>query len=124
MKRMLIIDDDVQIRMLLKTTLENHGYEVIEADDGHEGLERYDAASIDLVITDLFMPGREGLETIRALRRTSPTVKIIAISGGALSGTLDFLQIAARLGAQRTLHKPFSQHAILHTVRDLLEDKH
>jgi len=119
MARILIIDDDTPLRTTLREYLEAQGYEVIEARDGREGLQRYGAARPDVILLDVFMPEQEGLETIRALRRAAPDVKIIAISGGGRTGPMDILHVAALLGAQRTLQKPFPQHALLKAVHEL-----
>ena len=126
MVRILIIDDDADLRTTLRAILEQAGYVVVEAHDGHEGLTSYEAAPTDLIITDLLMPEQDGLETITALRRINPHVKIIAISGGGQTGRLDFLQTASVLGAQRTLYKPFNRQTLLAAVRDLTrgEDEH
>ncbi len=119
MARILIIDDDAKLRITLRELLEEQGYEVIEASDGREGLHHYLAAPVDLVITDLLMPEHEGVETISALQRVNPQVKIIAITGGGQTGRMDFLAVAVALGAQRTFRKPFRQQALLEAVHDL-----
>jgi YesN/AraC family two-component response regulator len=98
------------------------GHTVIETCNGREGLRLYRREPAEIVITDIFMPEQEGLETITALRREFPGVKIIAISGGGQRGRLDFLDVAARLGAERTFHKPFDLQEILAAVREILED--
>ncbi len=77
-------------------------------------------APADLIITDLMMPGQEGLETIMEIRRLFPATKIIAMSGGGHAGVLDFLPVAAQLGAARTLAKPFTHDQLLATVREVL----
>jgi CheY-like chemotaxis protein len=123
MTRVLLIDDDAEVRTVLRTMLEHAGYEVIEAVNGREGLARYQATPIDVILLDLLMPEQEGLETISALQRLDPTVKIIAMSGGGQTGRMDFLELAAELGAQRTLRKPFSQQALLDAVRELLQGR-
>jgi DNA-binding response OmpR family regulator len=120
--RILVIDDEDQPRQILQQALERAGYEVTTARDGSEGLRRFRAAPTDLVITDILMPEKEGLETIVDLRREFPAVKIIAISGGGRTGSLNFLDIAERLGAQRTLQKPFGLHEMLAVVHELLQD--
>jgi CheY-like chemotaxis protein len=117
----LIIDDDVALRMTLREILEQAGYEVVEASDGQEGLQRYRATAIDMILIDLLMPGYEGLETIRALRQADPQVKIIAMSGGGQTGRMNFLEVAAVLGAQRTLPKPFSRQGLLEAVHALMQ---
>jgi DNA-binding response OmpR family regulator len=120
--RILIIDDEDQARRMLHQVLERAGYEVVVAQDGNEGLERFRADPTDLIITDILMPEKEGLETIMELRREFPQAKIIAMSGGGRAGNLNFLEIAAVLGAQRTLHKPFELQEMLEAVRDLLQN--
>jgi CheY-like chemotaxis protein len=121
MPRVLVIDDDLQVRKLLRSLLEREGYEVALADNGKEGLDAYGQAPADLVITDLIMPEKEGIEMILALRQRSPAVKIIAISGGARIGPETHLRMAERLGANRTFSKPVDRKALLAAIRELLE---
>ena len=123
MPRILIIDDDDQLRHMLCQALEQAGYETVEARDGEEGLARYRAAPTDLIITDILMPGKEGLETIMELRREVPGVKIIAISGGGQTGNMTFLEVARYLGAQRALQKPFELRELLDAIREVLESQ-
>jgi DNA-binding NtrC family response regulator len=120
--RILIIDDEDQPRRMLQQVLMRAGYEVVEARDGNEGLQCFREAPTDVIITDILMPEKEGLETIIDLRRAFPTVKIIAISGGGRTGNLNFLDIAKRLGAQRTLQKPFDLQDMLGAVSELLQE--
>jgi DNA-binding response OmpR family regulator len=120
--RILVIDDEDQSRQMLQQALERAGYEVTTARDGSEGLRRFREAPTDLVITDILMPEKEGLETIMDLRREFPAVKIIAVSGGGRTGSLNFLDIAKRLGARRTLQKPFGLREMLAVVHELLQD--
>jgi DNA-binding response OmpR family regulator len=120
MQRVLIIDDDEQLRALLYEILDREGFEVVEATNGAEGLKLYRSQPADLVITDLIMPEKEGVETIMELRHEFPNVRVVAISGGGRSGGRDYLPIAAQLGARRTLAKPFSRQEILDAVRDVL----
>jgi CheY-like chemotaxis protein len=110
--RILVVDDDAAIRELLRFVLEE-GYEVIEAADGAEGLQRYQAAPTDLVITDLQMPGMDGLELMMALRRMVPTPALMAISGD-----LDTLTQAEGL-TPYTFAKPLQLAQILEAVRSL-----
>jgi two-component system chemotaxis response regulator CheY len=121
--RILIIDDDDRFRGMLRRTLERAGYEVVEARNGQEGQQHYRAAPTDLIITDILMPEKEGLETIMELRGDFPGVKIIAISGGGLTGNLGFLAIAQRLGARRTLQKPFDLREMLDAVCEVLANE-
>ena len=120
MQRVLVIDDDEQVRALLYEILERAGFEVVEASNGVEGLKLYRNHPTDLVITDLIMPEKEGVETIMELRSQFPNARIIAISGGQRAGGRDYLPIAARLGARRTVAKPFSRQEILEAVRETL----
>ncbi len=120
MKRILVIDDDVQVRELLRLILEQGGYEVIEAGDGNEGLDRFRTEPTDLVITDIIMPEKEGIQTIRDLQRGSPEVKIIAISGGGRLSAEDCLETAECFGVDRTFTKPFRGAELLEAIQDLL----
>jgi DNA-binding response OmpR family regulator len=119
--RILIIDDEDQPRRMLQQVLIRAGYDVVEARDGNQGLQLFRVSQTDLIITDILMPEKEGLETIIDLRREFPAVKIIAISGGGRTGNLNFLEVAKRLGAQRTLQKPFELQEMLIAVRELLQ---
>jgi len=120
--RILIIDDDVQIRTLLKEILQQEGYEVVDAPDGLEGVRLYRENPADLVITDIIMPEKEGLEIIRELRTDFPEVKIMAISGGGRIGPEPYLQIAERLGAQSILTKPIGRDELIGAVREALKE--
>lgn len=121
MARILIIDDEDQSRNMLSQALTRAGHEVFAASDGSEGIELFRSVMADLVITDILMPGKEGLETIIELRRDFSEVKIIAMSGGGRTGNLNFLDIAERLGAQRTLQKPFHLQEVFQLVQEVLE---
>jgi CheY-like chemotaxis protein len=112
MARILLIEDDQAQREILRLILERQGHEVLEASEGEAGLTRFGREGADLVLTDLIMPGKEGLETIQEFRRRHPGVKIIAMSGGARVGANDYLKVAQQFGAIRILAKPFS-HADL-----------
>lgn len=118
MPSVLVVDDEDQIRQLIRETLERAGYEVQEARDGRQGLERYRAKPTDLVIMDILMPDQDGLESIMTLRREFPAVRIIAITGGSdMIGILNFLDVAKMLGARRTLQKPFDMQTLLDAER-------
>jgi CheY-like chemotaxis protein len=117
MPSVLVVDDQDQVRQLIREALEEAGYDVDEARDGKEGLERYRAKSADLVLMDILMPNQDGLEGIMTLRREFPGSRIIAMTGGSDGiGVLDFLDVAKMLGARRTLHKPFEIQALLDAV--------
>lgn len=121
MARMLIIDDDPTIRALASGVLEAQGHSVVVAVNGHTGLAAFDAGQIDLVVTDIVMPEREGISTIGAIRRLNRTVPILAISGsntvGRYGGHLD---AAAIVGANATLPKPFTAEALIEAIDRLL----
>ena len=116
----LVIDDEEPVRVVLRQMLEKEGYGVEEASNGAVGMELLRDHSADLIITDLFMPEKEGIETMIEVRKYFPQVKIIVISGGGRSGTLDFLPMAESFGAQRTLAKPFERKELLDAVRQVL----
>jgi DNA-binding response OmpR family regulator len=120
MAHVLVIDDDDHVRSLVRRILEAAGYCVTEAADGQQGLEAFLAEPPDVVITDIFMPKREGLETIMALRREDRSVRIIAVSGGGERGALEHLQTADKLGAMRTLCKPFHRVDLLAAVEEAI----
>ncbi|MCL2458511.1 MAG: response regulator [Desulfobulbus sp.] len=118
--RILVIDDDEQMRTLLRQVMEWAGYEVIEAGNGREGIQKYRKQPADLVITDLIMPEKEGLETINLLKKEYPDLKIIAISGGGRIGPEAYLPAAKGLGADRVFSKPFDVRELAETVKELL----
>jgi len=117
MPSVLVVDDQDQVRQLIRETLEQAGYEVEEARDGKEGLDRYRVRSPDLVIMDILMPDQDGLETIMTLRQEFPDIRIIAMTGGSDTvGIPNFLDVAKMLGARRTLQKPFELKVLLDAV--------
>jgi len=122
MKRILVIDDDWQMREMMHQALERAGYGVVDAANGKIGMNIQRQEPVDLVITDLIMPEKEGIETIRELRRDFPGLKIIAISGGGRAGADGYLSVAKTIGADRTLSKPFDLKQILDTVGELLSE--
>jgi YesN/AraC family two-component response regulator len=120
MASILIIDDDAQILKMLRQILERESYDVTEASNGKEGLRLYRENPADLVITDIIMPEKEGIEIIIELKRDYPDVKIIAISGGGRINPEDYLNIAKKLGAHRIFAKPVERKELLNAVRELL----
>src|SRR6185437_2439465 len=117
MPSVLVVDDQDQVRQLIRETLEQAGYDVEEARDGKEGLDLYRTRSTDLVIMDILMPDQDGLETIMTLHREFPDARVIAMTGGSDAiGVLNFLGVAKMLGARRTLQKPFELKVLLDTV--------
>lgn len=120
MKRILIIDDEPHILLMLKKMLERAGYEVDLASNGSEGLRLFESIQSGLVITDIIMPEKEGLETIREMRRMNKDVKIIAMSGGGKISADNYLETAKIFGASRLVEKPFSQKLMISYVEELL----
>ena len=116
MQKILVIDDDVLVRDTIVRILERKGYQVLVAGDGARGLRIFRSERPDLVITDIIMPEKEGLETIREIRGESPDAKIIAISGGARIGNMDFLDVAGKLGASEIIPKPFDPAELVNIV--------
>jgi len=120
MHKILIIDDEPHILLMLKKMLERAGYEIDMASNGNEGLELFRKSPTDLVITDIIMPEKEGLETIREMRRMRPELKIIAMSGGGKVSADNYLEIAKIFGASRVMSKPFTHKEMVATVKDLM----
>ena len=116
MARILIIDDEEDVRYVLRRILGRAGHEILEAADGGEGIEIDKSEAPDLVITDIFMPEVEGMETLREIKKNHPDQKIIVISGGGKSGYLDILDAAVSLGAMERIAKPFSPSELLAKV--------
>lgn len=121
MARILIIDDEALIRDLLTKILEREGYETVAASDGKKGIKIYRENPIDLIITDLIMPEKDGLETIMELRRDFKDVIIIAMSGGGKIDSKTYLEIAKTMGATETIKKPFDPEELLKTVQEVLK---
>ncbi len=121
MAHILVIDDDAPLRRILRKLLEGVGFKVSDACNGAEGLEVIKREpTIELTITDIFMPEKEGVETILDIRDIRPDMKIIAMSGGVRYGLPEYLESAGKLGADRTLVKPFLPEDILRLVYELL----
>jgi len=115
----LLIDDEKPFRAVIKQVLTRAGYDVVEAANGVEGITRFYEQPTDMIITDIIMPEKEGIETIIELKKAHPEVKLIAMSGGGWYGTdIDF-DMAKRLGA-RTLDKPFALQELLDVISELL----
>ena len=119
-KRILIIDDDILLCQVLSMTLKKQGYHVESAYDGSVGVVKYQEHPADLVITDIFMPEKEGLATITELKQMDPNVSIIAMSGGGMSNETKYLQVARVMGAKKTFVKPFQMEKLLDTIEDIL----
>lgn len=122
MARVLLIDDEILVLTTLSSALRDAGYEVIEARNGRLGLAALADESIDIVVTDILMPERDGIEVILEIRMRWPRLKIIAISGGDPNDGYDFLPMSKRLGADRTLTKPFLPAELTALVAELLAE--
>ena len=120
MARILVIEDDGMLRSMLKQMLEHECHDVLVASDGLEASRLYQKNPLDLIITDVLMPEKDGLEVIMEIRAKMPQVKIIAISGGGRISHTDYLVAARRLGAQKTLSKPFVRRDLLDALKELL----
>lgn len=121
MVQILVVDDDPQILKLLDRTLTKEGCETRLASDGKEALNCFNEKRPDLVVTDIVMPEKEGIEVIIELKTKAPDVKIIAISGGGKVNPNSYLSIANTLGAQATLVKPIDIEEFLSTVASVLK---
>lgn len=122
MATILIVDDDEALLRMLQISLTKAHYHVCTAQDGDEALQRLKAGGIDLVVTDVVMPGKEGVELMLQIRSIRPPVRFIAMSGGGSIGGSTYLDIARSLGAAETLQKPFSISTLLNKVKRALEN--
>jgi len=120
MSRILIIDDELSIRRVLRSMLEQAGHTVFDAIDGREGVALWRREPSDVVVTDIFMPEKDGVEVIMEMKRAATKPKIIAMSGGGQKGLLDWKPAALLLGADRVLVKPFDQQTFLSTIQEVL----
>ena len=120
MARVLVVDDEPQMRSLVCQALERHGHSIDQASDGREALQCFAKQQPDLMITDLIMPGMEGIETILTFHRRWPALPIIAISGGGRIGPEDYLSMALQMGANRAFSKPVRLEALVSAVGELI----
>lgn len=121
MARILVIDDQEPIRRIVRRALEQQGHEVFDASDGEIGMDILETQSFEVVITDIFMPGQDGIVTLRQIRKRFPAVKVIVISGGDSSGMLDLRKDAELLGAVSSLQKPFNAREVIDKVDEALQ---
>jgi len=117
----LVIDDDAALLHSFESVLEAHGIPLATVRNGHDGLAVFRWASPAVVLTDIIMPGLDGISTIMAMRRERPDVKIIAMSSGGRLGKSDFLTAAKKLGADAVVHKPFDVDELVKLLRTLLQ---
>jgi CheY-like chemotaxis protein len=120
MSAILVIDDDASVREVVSEMLRLEGHAVTIAENGREAILLLTRQRFDLVITDLIMPEKEGIETIGEIRRTDKHLPILAISGGGRLGPGDYLETARYIGADATLAKPFARQELLTTIDALL----
>jgi CheY-like chemotaxis protein len=120
----LIVDDDPAVQATIRIVLERAGHAVVVADDGSKGLATFEAGSFDLLILDIFMPGMDGLETMKLIHQRQPLIPILVISGRPIatdsSTAPDFLKMATKLGAISSLQKPFGPAELLSAVSGCL----
>jgi DNA-binding response OmpR family regulator len=117
----LLIDDDPLVAFTVERMLQGGGFEVVRAPDGEKGLKALQGQKIDLVITDIIMPVKEGIETIREIRERNATLPVIAVSGGGHGAGGNYLRMAQALGATEVLAKPFNQDELLAAVKRCLK---
>lgn len=120
MPRILVIEDNEDMRGMLAMTLRHEGFEVAVASDGAVALEELARAPADLIVTDLFMPDKDGIETIEEIRRKHPGAKIVAMSGWQSLQGPDYLDVARAIGAVGTLRKPFDPAELVRIIRQVL----
>ncbi len=119
MARVLVVDDNPDMRDSLCALLARLGYDAEEARDGQQAMEIQRRRAADILITDIFMPGKDGIETIEAFRSEWPRMRIVAMSGGGAVATRDYLELAPDIGADAVLRKPFSLENLQEVLRTL-----
>ena len=120
--KVLLVEDDPMILQALKVALERDHLDVVTASNGNEALEHLSTQKIDVVVTDIIMPDKEGIETIATIKRDYADIKIIAMSSGGRSGLPDLLEMAKKIGANAVLKKPFKSTELLEKIRELYEE--
>lgn len=120
MGRILLIDDDIQVQKMLRQKLERKGHDVVVASDGNAALTMFRENPTDLIVTDLIMPEKDGVETISELRKEFPDIKIIAISGGGRVSSSIYLEIAKTMGANYIFSKPLDMDKMFDAIDTLL----
>jgi CheY-like chemotaxis protein len=121
MARILVVDDVEAIRQAMAIVLEKEGHEVVQAADGLDGIRRLRETPVDLLVTDVLMPGADGIEVIKAVRQHAPQLKVIAMSGGGNQLPAGFsLKMAQAFGAKAVLYKPFENAELVEAVRSVL----
>ncbi|GMR07723.1 MAG: response regulator [Gammaproteobacteria bacterium] len=120
MAKILVVDDDDAVRVLIRDSLELDGHDIDEASTGKGLMETFDIHNIDLIVTDLVMPDKSGIDVIMEIKKAHPDIHIVAISGGGgITGRFDYLPIAKLIGAQFILRKPFQ----MKELRDIVNEQ-
>jgi CheY-like chemotaxis protein len=117
MTRVLVVDDDARVRTTARALLEAAGFQVVEAESGEAALTLLGSEAVEAVLTDIFMPHTDGIELIHALRRTSPDLPIVAMSGGGYDDGKDVLAVARLFGAAAIVQKPLTQRKLVGAIR-------
>ncbi|MDH5232928.1 MAG: response regulator [Gammaproteobacteria bacterium] len=121
MAKILVVDDEISVRKMLKEILELDRHEIVEAENGEDALEKMKEHQIDLVLTDLVMPKKNGIDVIMHFKDNYPNVAIVAVSGGGgISGRFDYLPIAQLVGAKAIISKPFEPSQLRSVVSEML----
>jgi DNA-binding NtrC family response regulator len=123
MGHILIIDDDEQLRKMIRKTMEQAGHRVDELENGSKAMERYCENHYDVIITDIIMPEKEGVETIIEICSVYPEAAIIAMSGGGRISSTDCLSMAGNLGARYVFSKPFERKQLLQAVEEIISSR-
>lgn len=124
MAAILVVDDESPVREMIRAMIESDGHEIHEACNGVEARRICEENAIDLIITDLVMPEKNGIDFIMEVKKSHPNVPVIAISGGGgITGRFDYLQIAKLVGASNILRKPFAMEKLRSTIRNVLKEK-
>ena len=123
MPGVLIVEDDKELREMLKLSLLRRGITVLEAENGKDAIVHFKPLLTDLVVTDLIMPEEDGLKVVIKLRELKPSIKIIAISGGGKVGPGSYLNLAKALGADAIYSKPFSVNDLISKIEQLLDNE-
>lgn len=123
MVRILVVDDEESVRDMVKAMIEPAGYDVIEAGNGAEACDACKEAPVDLIITDIVMPEKNGIDLIMDVKKEYPDIPVIAISGGGgITGRYDYLEIAKLVGAENILKKPFAMADLRSAVDNILKN--
>jgi|SRR5882672_10154007 len=118
-QRVLVIDDNADVRSMIQALLESEGYAVSVAGNGREGMQLQRSNPAPVVVTDVFMPDKDGIETVYEMLQEFPQTKIVVVSGGTHRVNLNYGRVAVTLGACKFLHKPFHPQELVDAVHEL-----